>query len=105
MKVPHVSANETISLRLNGSLVAEIAASDCWTTSTCNAPAGLVHRGLNQVEIDWPMPVWSDEKQRERVADCLEAGELVEITPMFGLIHSFRVSTERSASPQKVQKA
>ena len=51
MKVPHVSANETIPLRLNGSLVAEIAASDCWTTSTCIAPAGLVHRGPNQVEI------------------------------------------------------
>src|SRR5215213_6916813 len=44
-----------------------------------------------QVEIGWPMPVWSDKKQREHVAECLEAGEVVEITPMFGLIHSFRV--------------
>jgi hypothetical protein len=96
-KVPNVSANQTISLRLNGSLVAEVAASDRWTTVTCSAPAGLVHRGLNQVEISWPLPVWSHEKRREQVADCLEAGELVEITPMFGLIHSFRVSTQRSA--------
>jgi hypothetical protein len=101
MKVPHVSANQTISLRLNDSLVAEIAATGRWTTTTCFAPAGLVHPGVNQVEIDWPMPVWSDEKQRERIAECLEAGELVEITPMFGLIHSFRVFTERSASPHK----
>ena len=52
----------------------------------------LVHAGLNQVEISWPMPVWSHEKQKAQVADCLEAGELVEITPMFGFIHSFQVS-------------
>lgn len=104
MKVPNVSANQTISLHLNGSLVAEFPATDRWTTSTFSAPARLVHPGLNQVEIGWPMPVWSDEKQRERVAECLEAGEVVEITPMFGLIHSFRVSPERSASPHKVQK-
>ena len=92
-KVPNVSASETISLRLNGTPVAEIAATDRWTTSTCIASAGLVHPGLNQVEIRWPMPVWSHEKQKEHVADCLEAGELVEITPMFGLIHSLRVSS------------
>ena len=92
MKVPNASPNQTISLRLNGSLVGEIAATDRWTTSTCIAPAGLVHPGLNEVEIGWPMPSWSHEKLKEHVADGLEAGELVEITPMFGLIHSFRVS-------------
>ncbi|HET6978729.1 MAG TPA: hypothetical protein VFI24_20525 [Pyrinomonadaceae bacterium] len=101
MKVLHGSAQQTISLRLNGNVVAEIAATDHWATTTCSAPAELVHAGVNQVEIEWPMPVWSAEKQRERVADSLESGELVEITPMFGLIHSFRVSTERSASPHK----
>ena len=96
MKVPAVKSDETISLRLNGNLVAELPATDRWTSSTFSAPAGLVHSGVNQVEIDWPMPVWPGQ-QREHVADCLEAGEVVEITPMFGLIHSFRVSTERSA--------
>ena len=96
MKVPAVRSDQTISLRLNGNLVAEFPATDRWATSSCSAPAGLVHPGLNQVEISWPMPVWSGEKQRARVADCLEAGEMVEITPMFGLVHSFRVSAERS---------
>jgi hypothetical protein len=91
MKVPNVSANQTISLRLNGNLVTEIAATDRWSTTICSAPAELVHRGFNQVEIEWPMPVWSGEKQREHAADCLEAGQAVEITPMFGLIHSLRV--------------
>ena len=96
-KVPNVSASQTISLRLNGSLVAEFPATDRWTTSTFSTPARLVHPGLNRVEIDWPMPVWSHQKQRERVAECLEAGEAVEITPMFGLIHSFRVFPERKS--------
>lgn len=97
MKVPNVSANQTISLSVNGSLVAEVAATEHWTTATCSVPAGLVQAGINQVEIGWPMPVWSDEKQKELVADCLEAGEVIEITPMFGLIHSLRASTEHSA--------
>ena len=94
MKVPAVKSDQTISLRLNGNLVAEFPASDRWATSTCSAPAGLVHSGLNQVEVSWPMPLWSGEKQRARVADCLEAGEMVEITPMFGLVHSLRVSRD-----------
>jgi hypothetical protein len=96
MKVPAVKSDQTISLRLNGNPVAEFPASDRWTTSTCSVPAGLAQPGPNQLEIDWPMPVWSGEKQRARVADCLEAGEMVEITPMFGLVHSFRVSREGS---------
>jgi len=97
-KVPAVKSDQTISLRLNGNLVAEIPATDRWATSTCSAPAGLVHSGLNQVELSWPMPLWSGEKQRARVADRLEAGELVEITPIFGLVHSLRVS--RSEAPE-----
>lgn len=94
MKVPAVKPEQTISLHLNGYLVAEFPASDRWTTSTCSIPPGLVQPGPNQVELNWPMPVWSGEKQRARVADCLEAGEMVEITPMFGLVHSFCVQGE-----------
>jgi len=98
MKVPAVRSEQTVSLRLNGKLVAELPATDRWATATCSAPAGLVHSGLNQVELSWPMPLWSGEQQRERVADCLESDELVEVTPVFGLVHSFRVS--RSEAPE-----
>ena len=98
MKVPAVKSEQTVSGRLNGELVAELPATDRWATATCSAPAGLVHSGLNQVELSWPMPLWSGEQQRERVADCLEADELVEVTPMFGLVHSLRVS--RSEAPE-----
>jgi hypothetical protein len=40
------------------------------------------------------MPLWSGEQERARVADYLEAGEMVEVTPVFGLVHSFLVSQE-----------
>ena len=92
LKVPNASANQMISIRLNASVVAEVPATDRWTTTACSAAAGLVHTGVNQVEINWPMPVWSAEEEKKYVADSLEAGEMVEITPMFGLIHSFRVN-------------
>jgi hypothetical protein len=95
MKVPDVGADQTIALRLNGELLIEIPATECWTTSRFSAPARLARHGLNEVEIRWPMSAWSGEKHREHIAECLEVGEAVEITPMFGLIHSFRVSPEQ----------
>ncbi|HXQ73479.1 MAG TPA: hypothetical protein VN844_23465 [Pyrinomonadaceae bacterium] len=101
VKAPDSGPDQTISLRLNGTPLVEIPATDCWTTKTFSAPANLLRLGLNQVEISWPMMVWLRDKQREHIAECLEAGESVEITPMFGLIHSFEVSLARNASPHK----
>jgi hypothetical protein len=95
MKVPDVRPDQTISLRLNGVLVIEIPATARWNTSRFSAPARLVRAGLNQIEIHWPMSAWSGEKHKEHVAESLEAGEVVEITPMFGLIHSLRVFPDR----------
>ena len=104
MKAPDAGPDQTISVRVNGTPLVEIPATDYWTTKTFSAPANLLRLGLNQVEICWPMMVWLREKQREHIADCLEAGAPVEITPMFGLIHSFRVSLERNTSPHKTQR-
>jgi hypothetical protein len=91
VKAPGASPDQTISLRLNGGSLAEIPVTAGWTTSTFSAPATLLHAGLNQIEIRWPMPTWSREEWTAHVAECLDAGESVEITPIFGLIHSFRV--------------
>lgn len=95
MKAPDVRPDQTISLRLNGVLLIEIPATARWNTSRFSAPARLVRAGLNQIEIHWPMSAWSGETHKEHVAECLEAGDTVEISPMFGLIHSFRVCSDR----------
>ena len=94
VKAPATTAEQTISLRVNGTHLVEIPATDRWTTRTFSAPDNLLRSGLNEVEIRWPMPIWSREIQREHIAECLEAGEPAEITPIFGLIHSFRMSPE-----------
>ena len=91
-KVPDAGPDQTISLLVNGNPLVQIPASDHWTTRTFSAPANLLCLGVNQVEICWPMTVWSGGKQKEHIAERLEAGESAEITPIFGLIHSFRVS-------------
>ena len=96
MKTPDAGPEQTIALRLNGTPLVEIPAADRWTTSTFSAPAKLLRSGLNQVEICWPMAAWSHDKQQEHVVDCFEAGESVEISPIFGLIHSFRASLPRN---------
>ena len=92
MKAPDAGPDQTISLRVNGTHLVEIPATERWTTRTFSAPTNLLHSGLNHVELCWPMTVWSREKQAEHIAECFEVGESVEVTPIFGLIHSFRVS-------------
>ena len=95
MKAPEAGPEQTVSLRLNGTPFAEVPATNGWTTATLTAPANLFRSGLNQVEICWPMAIWSREKHREHIADCIEAGEPAEITPIFGLIHRFQVAIPR----------
>ena len=96
VKVPDAAPDQTIALRINGAPLSELPATKHWATTTVTAPANLLHAGLNEVEICWPMTAWSREKQREHIAESLEAGEPAEVTPIFGLIHSLRVS----ASPK-----
>ena len=91
VKVPDAAPEQTISLRVNGTPLVEIPAIDRWTTKNVSVPANLLRLGLNEVEICWPMTIWSHEEQREHIADHLVAGEPMEITPIFGLIHAFRV--------------
>jgi hypothetical protein len=104
VKTPEAGADQKISLRVNRTPLVEIPATERWTTTTFTAPANMLHSGLNEVEICWPMATWSHDKRTEHVADSFEAGESVEITPIFGLIHTFRVSPERNASPHKNQR-
>lgn len=99
VKVPDADPDQTISLLVNGTPLVQVPASDRWTTETFSAPAKLLCSGINQVEIRWPMTVWSGRKKKDQIAERLEAGEPAEIIPIFGLIHSFRVSLERNASP------
>lgn len=96
LKVPDTAPDQTISLRVNGAPLVEIPATEHWTNKTFLAPANLLRLGLNEVEICWPMTDWSREKQREHIAECLEAGTSAEITPIFGFVHSFRVSPEQN---------
>ena len=92
LKVPDAAPEQTISLRVNGAPLIEIPAIDRWTSKSVSVPANLLRLGFNQVEINWPMTVWSHEEQKEHIAEHLVAGEPAEITPIFGLIHAFRVS-------------
>ena len=103
VKVPDTAPDQTISVRVNGTPLIEIPATDRWTTKTFSAPANLLRSGVNEVEIGWPMTFWSPEKQREHIADCLKAGVSAEITPIFGLIHSFHISPQQNAARHQTQ--
>ena len=96
VKVRGTVPDQTIALRVNGAPLVEIPACDRWTTSRFSAAASLLRAGLNELEIYWPMTAWSRDQQREHIAGSLEAGEPAEITPIFGLIHSFRIFASQS---------
>jgi hypothetical protein len=103
VKVPDAAPEQTISLCVNGATLVEIPAIDRWTTKTVSVPANLLRLGLNEVEICWPMTVWSHEERREHIADHLVAGEPMEITPIFGLIHAFRVLPQGAGITGRLQ--
>lgn len=92
VKTPAAAPEQTISLSLNNTPLVDIPATDCWITATFTAPANMLRPGLNEVEIRWPMAEWSHDQQREYVAECFDAGQPVEVTPIFGFIHAFRVA-------------
>lgn len=100
LRVRGAAAGQVVSVWVNGVRVYELAATESWTTATFSAPATLLHPGLNHIEIRWPIPRWSCEEWKNRVAERFEAGEASDVVPIFGEIHSFRVSLAPHGEPQ-----
>lgn len=89
-RVPGAKADQAVEVFVNGTRIYQVTAGASWASTSFTAPAEVIRSGLNSIEIGWPLPEWSDAEWRDQAARRLEAGELPEIVPVFGEIHSFQ---------------
>jgi hypothetical protein len=75
-------------LWINGSCVTHFSLAPEWTTLQFRIPAGLVHAGVNWLEIQWPSELVDCEKEVELIALDHEHGRPIPLLPVFADIFS-----------------
>jgi hypothetical protein len=87
-----------VSIRLNGEPQLEIVIDHEWSTWEIDLPGDVVHAGLNEVTVRWPMPEFDSRAGLERVIHNLCERKFLEFYPVFGDIHSFTASSSTEVS-------
>ncbi len=87
----------TLRLELNGHPVGEAILSPCWSRQEFELPVAHLHQGLNRLRLAWPPLPGEGEAALAAAGERLEAGLEADLHPLFGEIHSLRVSVEASA--------
>lgn len=93
-RIVDASPGETVSLSVNDSVVGEFQASSGWRSIQVEVPAHQLIQGINTVTIHWPALASDGTDRLGRAADQLSRG-LLELTPVFGDIHSFKACAAR----------
>ncbi len=78
--------------RVNGAPVATFAVGLDWSTLRFSAPAERVERGVNWLEIDWPLDLPDGEAAIEHAAREHESGRAVPLLPVFAEIASLHAA-------------
>src|SRR5215213_2293985 len=101
-RLPHTAQGEArISVGLNGTSQAEMTISRQWSSWEITLPGDIVHEGLNEVTVCWPVPEFESGEALERVVtNMFNFWELKFPTffPVFGEIHSFIAAGEPVSS-------
>lgn len=93
-RTSNASPGATFSMFVNESVVGRFQASGEWRSIQVDVPAHQLARGTNTVTIRWPALPSDDTDRLGQAADRLARGVL-ELTPVFGDIHSFKVCSTR----------
>jgi hypothetical protein len=88
------ACEETIRVEMNGSLQAEIVATNEWSTWDIVIPESIAVSGLNTVIIQWPTPQFSMEEAVSSITEDIPHKLLPEFYRAFGEIHTFTASHE-----------
>ena len=77
------------TLAINGTAVARLPMAASWATREALTPAGLLRRGVNWIELCWPLRLPPAAPAIEHQARQIEKGLPYCLLPVCGEIHSF----------------
>ncbi|HEX2046200.1 MAG TPA: hypothetical protein VHF27_00445 [Acidimicrobiales bacterium] len=91
-RVPGAGPGERVDVRLvlAGRAVARVRASSRWETYDVDVPAGVLHRGVNRMILEWCAAAPRAAGSLEAAARQLERGEFPDVLPVFGEVYSLR---------------
>jgi hypothetical protein len=95
-RVPGLDGPAEAELWLNDKPFGAVRVSARWTVT--ELAAERLRAGVNRFEIRWPAAVLRAAEVFERGARRLERGELPDVLPVFGEVHSFTVTPEPDAT-------
>jgi hypothetical protein len=90
---------EKITIALNGEPQVEITINNEWTTWDIILPGEVVHDGLNEVAVRWPIPDFRSTEALSRVTKRLCAQKFPDFYAFFGEIHTFTASNGEPVAP------
>ena len=98
-RLPRLTSREAaIEIWINGKPQAEMVAGSRWSTWDVELPGEVVHNGLNEIEISWPIPHFETSAALETTRLKLIERKFPDFFPVFGEIHSFSAADGRQVS-------
>lgn len=88
-RVPGLDSGGVAEVWLNDEPLATARVRCRWTVAEFDAPAARLRRGPNRLEVRWPPPEQAATAVFEHGARRLERGQLPDVLPIFGEVHSF----------------
>lgn len=90
LRLPDLGASrsETVQVLVNGAPVGTLRLGERWTRHTLDVEVGRLRRGLNQVDLDWPLPGNVGDAAIATAAHRLQLGLPADIFPVFGEVFS-----------------
>ena len=77
-----------MKIAVNGTAVETVEGGERWTRSRVRIDRRCLRRGLNRLELRWPMPTVPGEVALAGAMDRLEIGVAADLHPVFGEVFS-----------------
>ncbi len=89
----HLAAQEArakVAIRLNGRPLGSLPVGCRWQRQRFLVPAAALCRGLNRLDLDWPLPLADGAAQLDLACQELAAGRPADVHPAMGEVYALR---------------
>ena len=93
-RLPKYSLDEgKISVDCNGRPQVEMTITKAWSSWDITVPGEVIHDGVNEIEVHWPIPHFHTDEALDEVIKRLCQMKYPEYYPIFGEVHVFTASS------------